>query len=91
MAIGVIFESPGGAQAMYDAINAEVSPDNALPPGLLFHAAGPTEGGFLVSEVWESQEAVQRFFQGKLGPALQKLHWPGQPKFYEVTNTMQPG
>src|SRR5579871_5161035 len=84
VAIGIVFEASGGTQEMYDAIHNEVNPGNQLPPGLLFHTAGPSEGGFIVSEVWESQEAAQRFFEQQLGPALQKVDWPGQPRFYQV-------
>ena len=29
--------------------------------GLLFHAAGQGPGGFYIIDVWESEEAVQRF------------------------------
>ena len=31
------------------------------PPGLIVHAAGPTDEGFRIIAVWESEEAWQRF------------------------------
>jgi len=89
MAIGMYFDGPGGSQAQYDAVHDEVTPNNQMPPGLVYHAAGPTETGFCVIEVWESQEAAQQFFEQKLGQALQKAGFPGQPKFFQVSNTMQ--
>jgi hypothetical protein len=41
-------------------------------PGLLSHVAGPTPGGWFVADVWESEEALQRFGE-ILGPMLEKM------------------
>ena len=53
-------------------------------------AAGPTENGFCVIEVWESQEAAQRFFEQQLGQALQQANSTVQPKFFQVANIIKP-
>lgn len=90
MAIGIIFDGVGVSQAQYEQVLHQVSPDNQLAPGLLYHAAGPSEGGFCVIEVWESQEVAQQFFDQQLGQALQQANINAQPKFFEVVNTMQP-
>jgi hypothetical protein len=74
MAIGVIIDAPGGTQAQYDAVLAAVGPH--LPADLLFHAAGPREGGFVLVDVWESPEALDRFMAQRLGPALRAAGWP---------------
>jgi hypothetical protein len=37
------------------------------PAGLIVHAAGPTEEGFRIVGVWESEEAWQRFLDERLG------------------------
>ena len=37
------------------------------PPGLIVHAAGPTDEGFRIVGVWESEEAWQRFLAERLG------------------------
>ena len=37
------------------------------PAGLIVHAAGPTEEGFRIVGVWESEEAWQRFLADRLG------------------------
>jgi hypothetical protein len=42
-----------------------------------------------VVEVWESQEAVDRFFQEKLGAALQNANINVQPEVFQVQNMMQ--
>ena len=45
MAYGIVHFFPGGTQAQYEASIAAVHPANGLPPGQIFHAAGPSEGG----------------------------------------------
>ena len=91
MAIGVIFESQDLTREQYDRVRDEVAPGNAPPPGLLYHAAGASEHGWRVIEVWESQEAAQRFFDEKVGPALQQVGVSGgQDTFFEVHNIMKP-
>ena len=39
------------------------------PDGLLLHAAGPTDEGFRIIAVWESEEAWSRFQAERLGGA----------------------
>ena len=56
---------------------------------MLYHAAGIGEDGLFVFEVWESQEAVQQFFEEQLGQALQRANISVQPKFVQIVNTMQ--
>ena len=76
MAIGVIIDAPGGTQAQYDRVLADVGPH--FPAELLVHAAGPREGGFVLVDVWESQEALDRFVAQRLRPALQAAGWPAE-------------
>lgn len=90
MAIGAIFEGAGVSQAQYEQARDQVAPGNKAPPGLLYHAAGPIENGWCVMEVWESQEALDQFFQQKLGAALKQANINVQPRFFQVVNTMQP-
>ena len=90
MAIGLIFQEDGMTQAQYEQVKEAVAPDNQTPAGLLYHAGGPSETGWCVVEVWESQEAADQFFQEKLGAALQKAGITGQPRLFQVFNTMTP-
>ena len=39
------------------------------PRGLILHAAGPTDEGYRIIEVWESRQAWLRFRQDALGEA----------------------
>lgn len=52
---------PGGTEEQYRTHLQVVHPPDGLPPGQLHHAAGPTEGGMLISVVWDSKESADRF------------------------------
>ncbi|MEU9864185.1 hypothetical protein AB0D99_25250 [Streptomyces sp. NPDC047971] len=79
MAVIVTFDLPGAGQDLYDTVIARVTDGQGftrfadLPnTGLLSHAAGPVDGGFRVTEVWESVEALEH--HAKLfGPILADL------------------
>lgn len=43
------------------------------PEGLLLHAAGPTDEGFRIIAVWESEEAWERFRSERLGPEAEQV------------------
>ena len=57
---------PGGTEEQYRATIATVHPPNGLPEGQIHHAAGPTEGGFLIAVVWDSKENADRFVRDTL-------------------------
>jgi hypothetical protein len=82
------FDGPGVSQAQYDQVRNVVSPDNKRPAGMLYHVGGPTETGWRVTEVWESQEAADRFFQQTLGQALKDANITIQPQVSQVHNIM---
>ena len=89
MAICMIFDG-SITQAQYEQARNEVAPDNKRAAGMLYHVAGPTEGGgWRVIEVWDSQEAADRFFKEKLGQALQNANISVQPQKFQVHNIMQ--
>ena len=52
---------PGGTEDQYAATVAAVHPADGLPDGQVHHAAGPTDGGILISTVWESKDQADRF------------------------------
>ncbi|WP_230211126.1 antibiotic biosynthesis monooxygenase [Streptomyces kaniharaensis] len=60
------------------------SPADWPVPGLISHTAGPTPTGWFVVDVWESEEAFQRFGEIII-PILRELGVPNvQPKVYPV-------
>jgi hypothetical protein len=72
MAFGVIHHFAGGTKAQYDASVAAVHPGkDKLPDGQIFHAAGPSAGGWTIVAVHESKESWERFRDHTLLPRLQ--------------------
>jgi quinol monooxygenase YgiN len=43
------------------------------PPERILHLAVPTEGGFRVTEVWESHEAVDRYGDEVMRPTIERI------------------
>ena len=73
MAYGIVHFFAGGTQEQYDASVAAVHPsDGSLPEGQIFHAAGPSAGGWTIVAVHDSQESWERFRDGTLIPSMQK-------------------
>lgn len=79
MAIAFTFEFPGGTQAQYDQILEKLQQSGTKAPGRLFHLAGPMENGWRVIDVWESKEALDKFFEVALGRLIQESEFP-QPQ-----------
>jgi hypothetical protein len=57
------------------------SPSDWPVEGLLVHAAGDGPNGFRVVDVWESEEAAQRFGE-QLAPHLQQASITSEPEVY---------
>ncbi|WP_406060650.1 hypothetical protein OG462_24250 [Streptomyces sp. NBC_01077] len=95
MAIIVTFELPGAGQELYDAVIERVTAGQGftqfadLPnTGLISHAAGPVDGGFRVTEVWESAEALETHAR-TFGPVLADLgHADVQPTIIPAHNVV---
>jgi len=47
--------------------------DENPPDGMIFHSAGPIEGGWGVIDFWESREHFDRFVGARLQPAMAEL------------------
>ncbi len=89
MAVCLIFEGPGITEAQYDRVRNEVAPGDQPPAGAVYHVAGPTETGWCVVEVWESQEAAERFFRETLQPLFQAHGVPeAPPTVFPIHNRM---
>lgn len=80
----------GGTQEQYEAMLAEVHPPDGMPKGQTFHAAGPTEGGWLVVAAWESKADNDDFVQNTLMPAMGTVEngfaGPPQERAAEIVN-----
>jgi hypothetical protein len=64
---------PGATEEQYRTVLKKVHPPAGLPEGQIYHAAGPTEGGFLIAAVWDSKASADRFVAEKLlaGPPVE--------------------
>ena len=84
MAVAVIMDLPGVTEAQYATARGMLG--EGLQPGNLVHVAGPTENGWRVMEVWESPEAMGRFFQSaEAGAAFQAAGIPpAEPAVFPV-------
>ena len=83
MAIGIRIKLAGGTTADIDGINEALDVDGDPPAGLLFHAAGPIDGGIGVIDFWESREHFDRFSQDRIGPAMGAAGISGTPEIHE--------
>jgi hypothetical protein len=73
MAYGITHYFPGGTKEQYEATLAAVHPGvDRLPEGQTFHAAGPTDGGWLIVAIHDSKESWERFRDGILMPKMQQ-------------------
>jgi hypothetical protein len=72
---------PGGTEDQYRATLAAIHPSDGLPDGQLSHAAGPTDGGYLVAVLWDSKESSDRFLSETLVPSMPvEGGFEGQPE-----------
>jgi hypothetical protein len=72
MAYGIVHHFAGGTREQYEASIAAVHPAGGLPEGQIFHAAGPSAGGWTVMAVHDSKESWERFRDGTLMPRMQQ-------------------
>ena len=93
MPYAIMHHFPGGTQEQYDAALPVVhgGPDD-LPAGQIFHAAGPTPGGWTVFAVHDTKESWERFRDEVLLPGLPKVEGgfesPPEETAYELHNLL---
>ncbi|HEY3262833.1 MAG TPA: hypothetical protein VGJ95_21620 [Pseudonocardiaceae bacterium] len=95
VALAFLFDIPGMTSEQYDEVCRNLNngqPFTSLSQwpeaGIISHVAGPTSGGWRVLDVWESEEAFQRFGE-KLVPLLKQAGAPDvQPQVFPVHNVV---
>ena len=95
MAVGLRLKFDGGGEEQYRAVHGAMDIDGNPPAGLIFHSAGPIDGGWGVIDFWESREAFDRFAGERLQPALQDVgdrafEGPPDIKEFPVANFNKP-
>jgi len=94
MAYGIVHFFPGGTKGQYEAALTAVHPSRGtLPKGQIFHAAGPSAGGWTIVAVHESKESWEAFRDRILMPKLQQgvpggFTTPPQEQAFEVFNKL---
>jgi hypothetical protein len=70
MAICLILENPDQSAEQAGQVMAHVRDSGPVPPdGARLVIAGPGDPGWRVISVWDSPDAMQRFFVDRLAPA----------------------
>jgi hypothetical protein len=87
MAIVRIQETPADGMEMYDKVNAIAHIDEDPPAGLIVHAASLADGAMLIVDVWESQEAFDRFSEERLMPAIREVMGGDPPEGMTTVRT----
>ncbi len=74
MAICLIVENPDQSQEQAEQVLAHVRNSGPVPPeGARLMLAGPADPGWRFISVWDSEEARDRFFAGRLLPAYREV------------------
>ncbi len=73
MAHGVVHFVPGGTKEQYEASIGSVHPSRStLPKGQIYHAAGPSQGGWSIVAIFDSKASWEHFRDSTLMPRLQQ-------------------
>ena len=91
MAYAIVHHFPAGTKDQYEKSLAAVHPTGGLPVGQIFHAAGPSAGGWTIMAVHDSKESWERFRDQILMPRMKQgieggLVGPPQENAFEVHN-----
>jgi hypothetical protein len=61
LAIGIRIKLPGVTQEQFDTVHDQINPSRTAPPGLIFHASGPIDGGWGIIDFWASRSDFEAF------------------------------
>lgn len=70
MAVAMLLEWEGMDEDAYRALVQAMDLGGGMFPGSVLHLAGPIAGGWRAVDVWESEQAFERFRVEVLGAAL---------------------
>ena len=97
MAIAYLQELDQDITEQYDAVSEKLNARSDPPPGLIVHTAARTpDGGFRIFDVWESEEAFERFNQERISPAMAEVAGDATPpeptrrEIYELHDLVKP-
>lgn len=79
MAVLAVIDIPGLTAEQYDAVLARMGVEQRPAPGIFIHLAAPTDDGFRIVELWDDQDAFERFLSERLFPTATELGLDAQP------------
>jgi hypothetical protein len=90
MASVIMLEFEGATLDQYDQVMEKMDLGGKVPENAVFHVAGQCDGDLRVIDVWESDEAFDRFAEERIGPLTAEVGIPNPPKVtrYPVHNTL---
>ena len=97
MAYGIMHYFPGGTKEQYEASIRAVHPSrDKLPEGQIFHAAGPSAGGWTIVAIHDSKQSWEQFRDSILMPRMQQgikggFATPPQETGFDVYNQLTSG
>ena len=97
MSYGIVLVFEGVAAEQYwkvnNALGIERDGTGNWPAGLVLHSGGPTETGWLVTEIWNAKADHERFMADRLGNALADVGVPAPSQIIEseLENVQTPG
>ena len=68
MSVLVRLSASGMTTDMYDKASEQLTPRVLSAPGFVAHVAFVGDGGFHVSEIWESRDDFQNWFDNNVKP-----------------------
>lgn len=94
MAMVLIQDLDQSTLEQYDQVNEKLGVDDDPPAGLLIHTASERGGGVRIVDVWESEDAWQRFREERLMPAVIEVFGeqagPPQQETHETHHVIKP-
>ena len=93
MAVLMVMEAQGASAEEYDRTNEimGIHGDDDAPDGLIQHVCAIDGDGVVIADVWESDDALNRFYEERLGAALEQsgiARSAGQPRRMQVHNML---
>jgi heme-degrading monooxygenase HmoA len=88
MTVLMTSEMPGTTQLTYEHLAAALLPILRSTDGFIAHAAGPVDGGFRVTGLWESEAAHDAWFKAHVAPTMPADSPPPNVTFRPIVNVV---
>jgi hypothetical protein len=93
MPVAIEMDFPGATLEQYDQVIEKMGlePGGDTPPGAIFHWVAQTPDGLHVIDVWETQEAFDKFAEEQIGPITAEVGMdaPPQTTVHQVHNHLK--